>query len=173
MSFEDEIERRVEEALARIRRVPIAVLVWGPAPASGSALAITREKLRDALIAEGHVVRFSEDLYDGTSGHSLVAQQVAHAEAFDIVFSFPGSPGSIAEIHDFARIPGIGHKIIAFVDQSHNGGYSNQSLIALESALTSRIQLYEPASLPDGVIAAALDQVHRLQELFYMAGRRC
>jgi hypothetical protein len=136
MSFEDDVERRRLDALARMDSLPVAVLIWGPAPRAGTPVALTRTKLRDTLATDGHLARFSEDLFDPTSKHSLLAQQVAQAEAYDIVFSLPDSEGSIAEIHDFARMPGISHKIVTFVDKRWNSGYANQTLLQLQSTMT-------------------------------------
>src|SRR5207237_6179313 len=124
MSFADEVDRRIDDALARISRTPISTLIWGPAPTAASAIARARLALRDALVADGHLARFSEDLIDTSRPHSILAQQVAHVEAHDVVFSLPASPGSIAEIHDFARMPGVSHKIITFINREWNDGYS-------------------------------------------------
>jgi hypothetical protein len=101
-----------------------------------------------------------------------MAQQVAHAEAHDIVFSLPSSPGSVAEIHDFARIPWLSHKIVTFLNSEWDRGYSNQSLVQMQSTLTCQIQIYDPSGLPKCVVDCALDLVGRLQELYYVAGRR-
>ncbi len=174
MDFEDEVNRKVQDALARISRIPVAVLIWGPDVKSGTPIADTRQKLKDVLVADGHLARFSEELIDPNSTHSVVAQQFAQAEAYDVVFSLPGSPGSISEIHDFARMPGVGGKIVAFVDQDWNDGYANKSLMQMESTLTSRVQIYASTDLPDRVIDTAQNHVHRLQELLYcFFGRRC
>jgi hypothetical protein len=174
MTFEDDVNRRVQESLDRISKIPVAALIWGPDVASGTPIAETRQRLRDVLVADGHMARFSEELIDPRSEHSIVAQQFAHAEAFDIVFSLPGSPGSVAEIHDFARMPGVGSKIVTFVNEDWNDGYANRTLMQMESTLTSRIQIYAPTELPDGVIRRALNQIHRLQEVLYcFLGRRC
>jgi hypothetical protein len=172
LSFADYVEQRRLEALERIRRVPIAALIWGAAPEVDTLLGKARVALRDALRDDGHLARFSEDLLDPNCGHSLLAQQVAQAEAHDIVLSIPGSPGSIAEIHDFARIPGLSHKIVAFLDGAWSAGYSNQSLVQLQSVVTCQVQLYSSDMLPDCIIRPARDLIHRLQEFYYLAGRR-
>ena len=173
MTFEDEVNRRVQRSLDNITRIPVAVLIWGPDISSGTPIAQTRQALKETLNAEGHLARFSEELFDPSSTLSVVAQQFAHADAYDIVLSLPGSPGSIAEIHDFARMPGVGNKIVAFIDRDWNDGYSNKALLQMESSLTSRIQLYEASDLPHGVIKRATDCIQRLQEFFYCClGRR-
>ena len=103
---------------------------------------------------------------------SNYAQQLAQAEAYDVVFSIPGSFGAIAEIHDFARIPGVSHKIIAFVDKLHLNGYSAQSLIAVQTNASCKVELYDGTALPGCVIDYAFDQIRRLQEILYVSGRR-
>jgi hypothetical protein len=173
MRFEDEVEQRRVEALERIDRIPIAVLIWGPAPQVGTPVAEARQLLRDTLCSDGHLARFSEELFDPGNHHSILAQQVAQAEAYDIIFSMPDSPGSIAEIHDFARIPGIAHKIVTFINQEWNDGYANRTLIEIQSTITCRVQLYSAETLPDMIVATVRDYVRRLQEFYYFAGRRC
>jgi hypothetical protein len=170
--FEDYIERRRLEALARIDRIPVAALIWGPAPDGSNLIADTRLRLRDELNSRGHHARFSEELVDPSSYHSILAQQIAQAEAFDIVFSIPASPGSIAEVHDFARIPELSYKVVAFLNSEWDSGYSNQSLIQIRSNVTCQIQPYRPVELPDCIIRPALELVRRLQEYFYANGRR-
>lgn len=170
--FEEEVERRRSEALLRIQRIPVAGLIWGPSPAAGTPVANARLALRDILLNNRHLARFSEELLDPSSPLSVYTQQVAQAEAYDIVFSIPDSPGSIAEIHDFARIPWLSHKVVAFLNTEWNDGYSNQSLIQLQSIATCQVQLYHASALPQCIIDPALRLVHRLQELYYIAGRR-
>ncbi len=171
-SFEDEIEQKRLDAVRRIQTLPIAALIWGPAPNAGTPIAGIRASLKNELIANGHHARFSEDLIDPTLKLSVLTQQVTHAEAFDIVFSLPDSPGSIAELHDFARIPSVAPKIVAFIDNRWNSGYSNSALMQLESTATCRIQTYDHTSLPNCILDPALRLVARLQEFYYLSGRR-
>jgi hypothetical protein len=172
MRFDEYIEQRRIEALARIDKIPVAALIWGPSPNSGTTIAAVRLRLRDELNNQGHHAIFSEDLVDPASHRSIFAQQISQAEAFDIVFSIPDSPGSIAEIHDFARIPELSHKVVAFLNQDWDNGYANQSLLQLQSNITCRVQPYRATDLPDCIILPAIDLVRRLQEYFYASGRR-
>ena len=175
MSLEDfkrQIERKRAEALSRISKVPVAALVWGPNPTSTDPLADARVRLRDSLRSIGHIADFSEDLYDPSSPLSAFAQQIAQAEAYDVVFSIPGSFGAVAEIHDFARLPTLSRKVIAFVDHVHLNGYSHQSLIAAQTSASCKVEIYDGYKLPECIIDYAQNEIRRLQELFYISGRR-
>lgn len=169
--FKNQIALKRTEAM-EITQVPVAALVWGPNPSAGDPISATRIQLRDALRAKGHVADFSEDLYDPSSSLSTFAQQVAQAEAYDVVFSIPSSFGAVAEIHDFARLPTVSRKVIAFVDQVHLSGYSHQSLIAAQTSASCRVEMYDGYKLPMCIVDYALNEIRRLQELFYVSGRR-
>lgn len=171
-AFKNQIALKRAEATARISRVPIAALVWGPNPTSADPVSTTRVGLRDALRANGHVADFSEELYDPASTLSVFAQQVAHAEAYDVVFTIPSSFGAVAEVHDFARLSAVSRKVIAFVDEAHLNGYSHQSLIAAQTSASCRVETYDSHNLPNCIIDRALGEIRRLQELFYISGRR-
>ena len=171
-SFADKVERQRQEALSRIGSVPVSVLIWGPNPSSPSIVAATRRELRRALEGDGHLVRYSEELYDPASPYSLLAQQVADVEAHDITFSLPDSPGSIAEAHDFARIPSVSNRIITYIDSKYNTGYANKTLIELQSIYTCRIQTYSTCDLPGFIVDCSRSLVRRLQEYHYLSGRR-
>ena len=171
-AFADAVERQRQEALARIHRVRVSILIWGPTATAITPVALARGELRRALESDGHLVRFSEDLYDPTSGFSLLAQQVADVEAHDITFALPDSPGSIAEAHDFARIPSVSHRIVTFVNGDYNDGYANKTLLELQSTATCKIQIYNASDLPGCVVDHARSLVRRLQEFYYLSGRR-
>jgi hypothetical protein len=102
----------------------------------------------------------------------LLAQQVADVEAHDITFALPDSPGSIAEAHDFARIPSVSHRIVTFVNGDYNDGYANKTLLELQSTATCKIQIYNASDLPGCVVDHARSLVRRLQEFYYLSGRR-
>lgn len=170
--YQLEVDSRRSAILLAVTRIPIAVLIWGPSPDAGTPAANTRVQLRDELIKNGHLAQFSEDLIDPSSMFSIQVQQLSQVEAADIVFSIPDSPGSIAEIHDFAKLPRVSHKIITFLNQDWNSGYSNRALLEIESRLTCATELYDPANMPDCIIRKASELVRRLQELYYLLGRR-
>src|SRR5438552_16570040 len=93
---------RIQGRLAEVNKVPVAVLLWGPGPASTSLLAPIRSELRKLLRESGHAACYSEELCDPHSSSSIRMQQLAQAQEFDLIVSMPCTPGSIGEIHDFA-----------------------------------------------------------------------
>lgn len=167
-----DLGRKRQEALDRIRTIPVAALVWGPNPGGTDPLGSVRLKLRETLRKNGHIAEFSEDLYDSSITLSNFVQQLAQAEAFDLIFSMPNSHGAIGEVHDFARLPQVSRKLIAYVDERHSNGYSASSLISAQSVSTCKIELYDGSKLPGCIIDSALDQVRRLQEFLYVSGAR-
>lgn len=172
LEYMQEVERRRLDILAKMSRLPVATLIWGPAPSTGSIIAQTRILLRDTLIQKGHLARFSEDLYDPNLQRSLLAQQIAQVESHDIVLSIPETSGSIAEIHEFARMPGISRKIVTFLDYRWNDGYSNKTLLELKSAYSCEIEMYDHLQLPGCIISKSLEIVQRIQDISWMLGRR-
>jgi hypothetical protein len=170
--FFKQVDENRKKALESIRKVPIACLIWGPNDSSGTPTANCRKMLKEELTKLGHYACYSEDLFDPNCDISNLLQQAAQAEAFDIVFSIPDSPGSIAEIHQFARVPFIGPKIVAYLDSSWNGGFANKALIDLQSPATCKIQPYQSKDLPYFIINDSIDFVKRLQEAQYLNGRR-
>jgi len=167
-----EVEQRRLAVLSAVSRLPIGVLIWGPAPTGDSRVAQARRLLRDEMIRRGHLAQFSEDLLLKDSTYSVQLQQLSHVEAADIVFSLPDSPGSIAEVHDFAKLPKLSHKIVTFLDRQWNDGYANRSLIELQSRVTCAIEPYDAEQLPSCIISKAAEMVGRLQELYWLLGRR-
>lgn len=170
--FAQQVELKRQAVLQRLRNIPIAVLIWGPSASLPSPVADARTLLRIELRKRNVLATFSEDHYESTADISIIGQQLADIEAHDIVFSIPDSAGSIAEIHDFARIPVLSGKIIAFLDRRWCDGYSHATLIQLESTASCRVNLYDACHLPDCIINAAINIVQRLREIYYMAGRR-
>ena len=166
------VEQRRRAIMEAVLKLPLAVVVWGPGPNQTSAAAFTRLQLRDELIRNGHIADFSEDLIDPESPLALPVQQLAHVEAADLVLSIPDSIGSFAEIHDFARLPAVANKIIAFLNREWADNYSSRSLVELQSQATCAVEPYDATNLPGCIIERAMEHVRRLQQLHFFQGRR-
>lgn len=170
--FDRDLKSKIERSLMSIRSIPISVLIWGPNPFSKTPVAKCRLALRESLEKLGHLCYFSEELFKPGAEFSLLAQQVAQVENFDLVVSIPESPGSIAEIHDFAIIPNVGNKILTFLDSRWDNGYSNTTLAERDSFTGPKIVPYDESMLPDPVLKRSLQEVQRLQEMMYILKRR-
>lgn len=170
--FKQEVDQKRIAALKRIAATPISALVWGPDPNGASVTAQCRKTLKEELSKHEVYACFSEDLFDPHAQLSNRAQQFAQVEAFDIVFSIPDSPGSIAEIHDFSLVPSLSPKIVTFLDYNWNGGYANQSLMQLNPMNSPQIKFYNNTELPTIIVDESLKIIRTLKESFYLLGRR-
>ncbi|HIP11689.1 MAG TPA: hypothetical protein EYG73_03120 [Arcobacter sp.] len=170
-TFGEEIELKRQAALDRLSKVPIAILLWGPSEDKNTEIAQLRVNLKKTLKDLGHEVYFSEELYNDKSPYSLRIQQFIQVEVFDLVISIPETEGSIAEIHDFARMPTFSNKVIVFLDTGWSNGYSNKTLIEAQTRLSSKVILYTKESMPACIVDQCIKEVIALQEYYYMFGR--
>jgi hypothetical protein len=167
-----QLRPRIRQHLSEINKIPVAVLLWGPGIDSNSPLGPVRADLRTKLRNLGHAAFYSEELCDVELPLSTRLQELAQAQEFELVVSIPCTPGSIAEIHDFAADRRIHAKILAFLNERHLSGYGAQSLAVLQTVISCRIEYY-PNENQTGVIAdLTLIEVQRIRELKYLlAGR--
>jgi hypothetical protein len=160
------IRQRMEEAA----RVPVAVLVWGPGINSSGSLARVRAELRAKLRQNGHAALYSEELYDPQK--SLRLQELAQAQEFDLVISLPGTPGSLAEVHDFASDRRVSNKLMAFLNQQHISGYSAQSISALSGTFAVKVFYYPNENDTSIIFTISLSEAQRLREIKYLTNGR-
>lgn len=163
---------KLQEKEDAVKKIPVSVLIWGPSPCSDSDIGKTRIMMRDRLQQEGHLALFSEELCSGDSELSLRVQQLVQAEEFDVIISIPVTPGSIAEIHDFTNDTRVNKKIIVFLNEEFNDGYSNQSLFAMSSILSCEIIYYKGFSDVDKIILIALETIQKVREFKYIFSGR-
>lgn len=166
------VRARIQERLLEASRVPVAVLLWGPGMQSTSPLAAVRLGLRNTLRNAGHAAFFSEELCEKGSHHSIRLQQLAQAQEVDLIVSLPCTPGAIAEIHDFAADRRVNYKTIVFLNASHMDGYASQSLRAIATAISCRVELY-PSDTQTSIISdVILDAVQKIRESKYLLADR-
>lgn len=166
------ITPKIHQALNDVSKVPVSVLLWGPGIDSQHPIYPVRAALRTELRKNGHAAFFSEELWDPTSSHSIRIQQLAQAQNFDVVVSIPCTPGSIGEVHDFAADRRIAAKMLVFLNSSYLNGYSPQSLQALSTLISCRIEYYPNESDTSVIMEVTMDTVQRVRELKYvLAGR--
>lgn len=170
--FREKVLSRIEARLAEVQTVPVGVLLWGPGLDSDSSLASVRLELRARLRQMGHAAFYSEELCDSDKPFSIRIQQLAQAQDFDLIVSLPCTPGSLAEIHDFAADRRIHAKLLVFLNEQHLNGYGSKSLQDLSTILSCHLAYY-PNDHETGVIEArTIEEVQKIRELKYiLAGR--
>jgi len=166
------IRPRIDAELQSIKAIPVAILIWGPSPQLDTECAKMRRELRNMLRSYGHAAIFSEELYDPSLSDSLRIQQIAHAQEFDLIVSIPESPGSIAEVHDFAADRRVNAKMLIFLPSEHIDGYSSKSLHALESLIAAQIVKYADEDGKEFITNYVIGEAQRIREIKYiLAGR--
>jgi hypothetical protein len=138
----EKIQPKIAKAIKQVKSIPVAVLIWGPNIDSASPLGSVRAELRTKLREDGNTAFYSEELYDPTAGVSIRTQELIHAQEFDLIVSTPCTPGSIAEIHDFAVDRRVNAKMLLFLNKEHTDGYSAQSLAAVATVISCHIEYY-------------------------------
>lgn len=157
--------------LEQINRIPISVLIWGPAPDTQSPIGMIRKELRQLLREKGNLAMFSEEICDPNIGFSIRLQQLVQAEQYDLIISIPETPGSIGEIHDFANNTRINKKILIFLDKLFSEGYSAKSLQSISCIFSSEIVTYSREYL-EYILTYSLNVVNKIREYKYITEGR-
>lgn len=151
------------------RNVPLQVLLWGPGP-NGGDLYEKRVQLRTRLRQLGHYVDFSEDVCSPSSlqagGLNLTVAELVQAHAYDYIVCLMASPGSIGEVHDFAKYKQIAARMMICVDRDHRSGYSAQGVLRIFEGHNGRLDWFErPTDLQDcHLVTRVLDQIQKVSE---------
>jgi hypothetical protein len=139
---DDSDKRMIEEGRELAKQATLRILIFGPGP-SGGALYNKRCEIRDKLISLGHHAEFCEDIWDRdslrSSGLNLAVAELIQALAYDYIICLMVSPGSIGEVHDFAKTKSIACKMMVCVDGAHKDGYSAQGVIRICEGYNGKI----------------------------------
>ncbi|MEQ1676430.1 MAG: hypothetical protein ABL876_07010 [Chitinophagaceae bacterium] len=162
-----DIEEGVKAEMEEAKKIPVSVLLWGPSQDNNSKISKLRLSLRTDLTKDGHLAKFSEELIHGNK-MTIRLQQLIHAQKFDLIISLPYSPGSIAEIHDFVLDKRINKKLLVFLNEEYDYGYSNQSLNAVCSVLTFRAEAYNGFKEIPKIKRIVYDTVQTIREIKYL-----
>jgi len=137
-----DIEPRSKEI---IRRAKLRVLILGPG-VKGGDLYIKRCQIRDELRQRGHVAHFCEEMWTldrlQASGLNLTTAEFIQLELYDYIVCLMTSPGTIGEVHDFAKKPKFASKMMICIDRSHRSGYSAQGVIKIFEGLHGKVDWY-------------------------------
>jgi len=160
----------LESAVRDLRnRARLKLLIWGPGPAGGS-LYRKRCEIRDRLNQLGHLAQFSEEVCTAaslaSSGLNLTVMELLQAHAYDYIVCLMASPGSIGEVHDFAKSRKLAGKMMICVDQNHKRGYTAQGTLRIFEGCNGRVDWYSnPRDIDECCLATrVLEQVQKVAE---------
>jgi len=163
----DNIRGRVKDEIEKSKKIPVAILLWGPSPEDTSEIAKLRLKLRAELTSRGHLAQFSEELMIKTEDLSIKTQQLIHAQQFDLIISLPCTHGSLGELHDFVSDNRVNRKLLVCLNEEFNLGYSFQSIVATCTTLTYRTVTYNGYKELDIIEKNVLEEVQKIREVKY------
>lgn len=133
-----------KELMKKIDRTPLSILIWGPGPGGGQ-LYEKRVQIRGQLRLLGLAAVFSEEI-DATNPSkrfSSKAKELCQAIAADFIVVIQASPGSIAEVHDFAGLfAAVGRKMLIFIDERFQEGYSYSGTLQELRQLYNNVETY-------------------------------
>jgi hypothetical protein len=87
--------------------------------------------------------------------------------------STPCTPGSIAEIHDFAADRRVHAKLLVFLNEEHVSGYSPQSLSVLETIISCELSYYSSELDLEKIVDSTMNNVKRIQDMKWVLAGRC
>lgn len=152
--------------VADIKKISLRILVWGPSPTSPSPVAQKRVQIRDALVAEGFLAVFSEIWATAEPGLSQKTNELTQAlTAHLIIILIEGSPGALAELHDFSSREDIGRKMLVMCPRKYSDGYSITGAGAILNKAFGNLDLYEDGEIENcNVLTRALARAVALRE---------
>ena len=158
---------------AQISATTLGILVWGPS-SSGGDLYGKRLQIRDVLRNKGDAALFSEEIDEemGNFGLPANARELLQAMTADFIIVIYGSPGAIAEVHDFAHfLQEIGSKLVVFVDERYVTGYGYSGALQELNEMYNNVATYKyPEDIRDCHFSARFKSVWVFFEL--QSGKR-
>jgi len=121
------------------------VLVWGPSTKKNNGLSRKRIDIKEALIADGHDAKFSEELEEAFSseGRTIKQNELLQVKMFaQLVVIILGKKtfGSLGEMHDFATA--IKNRGLIFVPKGIENSYT-QGVLSQLDIQGSKIEIYD------------------------------
>jgi hypothetical protein len=152
---------RYRELHDQIKETPLGVLVWGPG-ASGGDLYDKRLQIRDVLRNHGDAAVFSEEVDEARVKVELPlnVRELLQALAADFIVVIYGSPGAIAETHDFTHfLRDVGSKMLVFIDERHVTGYGYSGSLQEMNDLYHNVHTYKyPGDIRDCHLLGAVQK---------------
>ncbi len=147
-------------------RPALRILVWGPGPSEDS-LHAKRKDIRDRLCRLGHDAFFSEGAISDeklqAGGLNVTIEEYLQARGVDYIVCLMSSPGSIGEVHDYAKKRELARKMMICVDERHRDGYSAQGALRIFEGLNGKLDWFRSPEDIEGchVASRVLEQVQK------------
>jgi hypothetical protein len=153
--------------VAKVKKIPLRILVWGPSSASSSPVAVKRVQIRDTLLAEGFVAMFSEIWATAEPGLSQKTNELTQAlSAHLIIILIEDSPGALGEMHDFSSHQDIVRIMFVMCPRRYESGYSAQGAGRVLDLAYGNVYWYEDNEIVDcKVLTRALERANALREV--------
>lgn len=125
---------------------PLNVLIFGPGSLGGDIFQ-KREQIRDKIRELGHIAYFGEEYCTpeklAANGLNLTVAEYLLAKKCDYIICLMASPGSIGEVHDFAKDQEIAIKMMICIDKNHCEGYSAHGTLRIFQGYNGKIDWFE------------------------------
>lgn len=148
MNYDFSIPDDILEAFSQDmkNKKPLIVLIFGPG-SSGGDIYKKREEIRDKIRELGHIAYFGEEYCTPeklvANGLNLEVAEYLLAKKCDYIICLMASPGSIGEVHDFAKYPEIATKMMICIDKQHSEGYSALGTLRIFQGYNGKIDWFE------------------------------
>lgn len=123
-----QIRKRYQDYLHEVKRVPLAVLVWGPSRECSDMFA-KRVEIVNSL-RKDNVVAFSSDLdpliVAGSDAIPLKAHEYLEGLSVDLIVVIHHSFGSVAEVHGILSCKELTEKALVFVEEKTLEGFATK-----------------------------------------------
>ncbi|MBT9175215.1 MAG: hypothetical protein DDT22_00889 [candidate division WS2 bacterium] len=152
-----------------MKSVKIKVLIFGPGP-SGGDVHKKRCEIKEEIINKGHTAHFGEDICKKeilqTSGLNLSVAEYITSMKYDYIICLMNSPGSIGEVHDFARDKRIATKMMICINGKHKSGYSAEGVIRIFEGLHGKVDWFKsPRDIKDCyLLTRVIEQIMKVAE---------
>ena len=161
-----------------VDRISLKILVFGPqvhtpSPQERTAkLQAKRIDIRARLEADGHFVRYAEDLVDpmlGDPAGNAFFQEILIMGEYDLIVTIVDSPGSIVEATTISLNPRLAQKASLFLDSEYVQGLVGAACRNAED-IGAHFQTYEyPQDLDEcHLLGHVITRVRKIQKIKYL-----
>jgi hypothetical protein len=162
---------------AALDGIKLKILVFGPQVHTPSAeervakLQAKRVQIREHLEADGHLVKYAEELVDpsiGVPGGDAFFQELVIMREYDMIVNIVDQPGSIVEATMMAMKTHLASKAMLFLDAAYAGGLVSQTCNSAADLGAHLQHFHYPRDLDDcHLLGHVADRVRLVQKMKY------